>query len=377
MIYLDNGATTYPKPTSVRQAMGEALTRFGANSGRSGYPMSMETAEQIYKCREKLATLFSAPSAENVAFTMNCTEGLNMAMKGLLHYGDHVIISNLEHNAVARPVETLAKRGYITYSIAKYDPDPQVTTSNFEALITSRTKLIICMHASNVFGVIFPIDSIGKMAKRHGLHFIVDAAQSAGVVPINMKDCCIDLLCMPGHKGLYGPMGTGVVLVNTEEKMQTIIEGGTGSMSAVLTQPDFMPDLLESGTQNTPGIIGLSYGVDFVRSMGYDKIQRHEYQMIGKAYDLLKANEKVTFYCEKPAVGTLLPLLSFNYKDYPSEKTAALLSEKGIAVRAGYHCAYTAHKAFGTEQTGTVRIAPSVFTKEKEIEHFARTLKTI
>lgn len=377
MIYLDNCATTYPKPYEVRRAMSEALLRFGANSGRSGFAMSMATAEKIYDCREQLADMFGAQSGANVAFTMNCTQSLNMAIKGLLHYGDHVVISNLEHNAVARPIETLAKRGFITYSVAKYNEDPAVTLSNFEALINQRTKMIVCMHASNVFGVVFPIHEIGQTARRRGLHFIVDAAQSAGVLPINMEADCIDILCMPGHKGLYGPMGTGIIIVNTEEKLETIIEGGTGSLSQLLLQPDFMPDALESGTLNTPGIIGLSAGVSFVRTLGYEKIQKHEYALISKAYDLLSRNKNVLLYCPKPNGSKILPLLSFNYKNYTSEKTAVLLSEKGIAVRAGYHCAYTAHKAFGTEQTGTVRIAPSVFTKEQDIVRFSESLKII
>lgn len=377
MIYLDNGATTYPKPHEVRRAMSDALLRFGANSGRSGFSMSMNTAEKIYECREHLAEMFGADSGENVAFTMNCTQSLNMAIKGLLHSGDHVVISNLEHNAVARPIETLAKRGFITYSIAKYDPDPVVTAANFEALVTKKTTLIVCMHASNVFGVVFPIDAIGKMAKRNGIHFVVDAAQSAGVLPIDMKESCIDILCMPGHKGLYGPMGTGVMIVNTEEKLQTIIEGGTGSVSAMLTQPDFMPDIFESGTLNTPGIIGLSAGVNFVRALGHTKIQKHEYALIERAYTLLRNHKAVTLYCPRPTAPGILPLLSFNYKTYPSEQTASLLSEKGVAVRAGYHCAYTAHKAFHTEESGAVRIAPSVFTTEKEIVSFSEILKSI
>lgn len=377
MIYLDNCATTYPKPLGVRKAMMDALLRFGANSGRSGFHMSMATAEKIFDCREQLAQIFGISNASNVAFTMNCTQGLNMAIKGLLQRGDHVIISNLEHNAVARPIETLAQQGYITYSVAKYDPDPAVTVANFETLITNRTTLIVCMHASNVFGVVFPIREIGAMAHKHGVHFIVDAAQSAGVLPIDMNECCIDILCMPGHKGLYGPMGTGVVIVNTEEKLNTIIEGGTGSLSAMMTQPDFMPDMLESGTVNTPGIISLSAGVEFVRSLGYAKIQKHEYALIQKAHSQLSRNENITLYCSQPVHPGVLPLLSFNYKNYESEKTASLLNEKGIAVRAGFHCAYNAHKAFGTEASGTVRIAPSVFTTEQDILYLCRSLKNI
>lgn len=377
MIYLDNSATTYPKPLSVQRAMKEALVQYGANSGRGGFSMAMATADKIYDCREKLATLFNAPTGENVAFTLNCTYGLNMAIKGLLRGGAHVIISNLEHNAVARPIETLAKKGYITYSIANYDVNPVVTVANFEALITPKTRMIVCMHASNVFGVLFPITQLGRMARRHGLHFIVDGAQSAGVVPIDMRESCIDVLCVPGHKGLYGPMGTGALLVNTKDRFETIVEGGTGSHSALLTQPQELPNLFESGTMNTNGIIGLSAGIDFVNALGYDKIQKHEYMLIARVYHFLRQNNDVTLYLPEASLPSSLPILSFNLKDYSSEKTAALLSEKGIAVRAGFHCAYVAHKAFSTEKIGTVRVAPSSFTTQQEIATFASIVKTI
>lgn len=377
MIYLDNCATTYPKPVSVRAAVAQAFEKFGANSGRSGYKMSMDTSQKIFECREKLSDMFNAGNPENVVFTLNCTHALNMAIKGLVHYGDHVIISNLEHNAVARPVETLAGRNYISYSVAQYDRDEDVTVENFRRLINKRTTTIICMHASNVFGVVFPVEKLGRLAKAHGLNFIVDAAQTAGVVPIDMQKANITALCMPGHKGLYGPMGTGVMITSSGEKMQTVIEGGTGSASSSLEQPDFMPDRFESGTENTGGIIGLSSGIDFIASKGFMKIQKHEYHITDMLHEICSRNKNVKLYLPRPELNFSMPILSFNFKEYSSEKTAALLSEQGIAVRAGYHCAYTAHKAFHTEQTGTVRVCPSVFTKESDVAAFEKALKTL
>ena len=377
MIYLDNSATTYPKPLKVKNSMITALEKFGANSGRSGYKMAMETSEKIFECREKLSEMFNADSSENVAFTLNCTHALNMAIKGLVHKGDHIIISNIEHNAVARPIENLANMGYITYSAAKYSQDDEQTVANFKALINEKTTLIVCMHASNVFGVMLPIEEIGQLAKDNNLNFIVDSAQTAGVCEIDIKKSNITALCMPGHKGLYGPMGTGVLITSRGESMQTIIEGGTGSSSSSLLQPNFMPDRFESGTENTSGIIALSSAIDFVNSFGYAKIQKHEYSLTSELYENLKNNSNVKLYTKKPSYPYSMPIISFNYKDYSSEKTATLLNEKNIAVRAGYHCAYNAHKAFETEKYGTVRVCPSVFTNEKDIIVFTNIIKNL
>lgn len=377
MIYLDNCATTYPKPKAVQVAINEALVKYGANSGRSGFDMSMATAGKIFDCREKIAKMFNCDDVEKVIFTQNCTYALNMAIKGLLRYGDHVIISNLEHNAVVRPIETLAKRGFITYSIAEYDRDSDKFCKNVLNSITSKTTLIVCMHSSNVFGVSFPIEKIGQIAKDNNINFVVDAAQSAGIVKIDMEKCNISALCMPGHKGLYGPMGTGVMVIRSDSEMTTIIEGGTGSSSSEFVQPKFYPDRFESGTVNTVGIIGLSAGIDFVNSKGIDAIQKHEYSLINKSYDYLASNSNVKLYIDRPTLPQMMPVISFNFKDYSSEQTASLLNEKGIAVRAGYHCAYTAHKAFGTHDIGTVRISPSMFTSEREIDVFSKSLKSI
>lgn len=375
MIYLDNSATTNPKPYNVLAASGYAMKNFSFNSGRGGYGKSVLTAERIYDVREKISLLTAYP-AENVAFTPNCTLALNMAIKGSVRQGDHVIISSLEHNAVSRPVDALAQRGIITYDIAQYSEDSEQTVNNFKSLIKKNTSLIVCMQASNVFGCVFPIRDIGKLCSERGIRFIVDAAQGLGVLSAGADDN-IDVLCAPGHKGLYGPMGTGFMAVGDGISIETIIEGGTGSSSMNLEQPDFLPDRFESGTLNNSGIIGLGAGVDFVKSKGIANIYQHELCLVQMLYKEMMKNDKVILYTPFPEKGLYAPILSFNYSDYGSEKTADLLAGKGIAVRAGLHCAPLAHGSFGTAERGTVRISPSVFTKHGECENFLNSLKKL
>ena len=312
---------------------------------------------------------------QNIAFTLNCTEALNMAIKGSVKRGDHVIISSLEHNAVWRVVNHLKNDGIIDFDIAEFSFDEDETVANFESLIKSNTSLIVCMAASNVFGVAFPIAKIGALAKRHGVRFIVDAAQAAGVMPINAVRDNIDILCAPGHKCLYGNMGTGFIAVQSNVRLETIIDGGTGSESVNPNQPDFLPDRLEAGTLNNSGIISVGAGIDFINSKGMDRIYSHELSMTGILYDGLKRNQNAVLYCPRPEKRRSAPIISFNYKDYPSEKTAALLANHNIAVRAGLHCSPLAHKFFNTLDRGTVRLCPSAFTTAGECEFFLNTLK--
>lgn len=376
MIYLDNSATTYPKPKSVIYALTRGQQRLGFNSGRGGYKESVAAADMIFKAREVIADLLGF-EPQNIAFTPNCTYALNMAIKGTLSHGDHVIISNLEHNAVARPVHALYEKGIITYDDAQYSYDDEITARNFEKLIKPNTKAIVCMHASNVFGCVLPISKIGEIAHRHGLIFIVDAAQSAGVLDINAKRDNIDILCAPGHKGLYGPMGSGFIALSQNVKLDTVIEGGTGSRSMDLNQPDFMPDRLESGTLNNAGICALGEGARFVKSRGTANIYNHERELCSFIYDSFEKNSDFTLYTPPFDEVNLAPIISFNYKDYPSEKTAQLLAAGNIAVRAGFHCSPLAHRAFKTDNRGTVRLSPSVFTSYKECEAFFNYIKKL
>lgn len=374
MIYLDNAATTYPKPQSVIKAVDDALKK-SANPGRSGHTLSQSTAISVYEVREKLKDMFSAPAVENVVFTLNCTHAINYVLKGLIKSGDRIVTSSFEHNAVMRPLEKLKKQGVHIDIAEAYPDDKEATIRSFSRLINTNTKLVICTAASNVIGLKMPIKEIGMMCKQFGISFCVDAAQLAGVCDINMKECNIDYLCIAAHKGLYAPMGTGV-LITKDNRLDTIIEGGTGTASIMLDQPDDLPEMLESGTINVPGIIGLGAGIDFVKSKGFDKIYNHEMGLVKRLYKQLKSTPGVKLYTPEPD-DNYAPVLSFNINGLNSVDSASKLNSLGFATRAGLHCAPFAHKRIGTIESGTVRICPSVFTSGQDIDKFAAAVRQI
>ena len=374
MIYLDNAATTYPKPQSVIKAVDDALKK-SANPGRSGHTLSQSTAISVYEVREKLKDMFSAPAVENVVFTLNCTHAINYVLKGLIKSGDRIVTSSFEHNAVMRPLEKLKKQGVHIDIAESYPDDKEATVRSFSRLINTNTKLVICTAASNVIGLKMPIKEIGMMCKQFGISFCVDAAQLAGVCDINMKECNIDYLCIAAHKGLYAPMGTGV-LITKDNRLDTIIEGGTGTASIMLDQPNDLPEMLESGTINVPGIIGLGAGIDFVKSKGFDKIYNHEMGLVKRLYKLLKSTPGVKLYTPEPD-DNYAPVLSFNINGLNSVDSASKLNSLGFATRAGLHCAPFAHKRIGTIESGTVRICPSVFTSGQDIDKFAAAVRQI
>ncbi len=376
MIYFDNGATSYPKPHSVLDAYAAAMRLYGFNSGRGGYRQSVAAAEKIYETREKIGDMFGA-EPQNIAFTKNCTEALNIAINGSVFPGCRVIISSLEHNSVWRVVSKLQKEENIAVDIADHDFDEDKCAENFERLIKPETALIVCMSASNVFGVTFPIAKIGKIAKRHGVRFIVDAAQSAGVLPLSLKNDNIDIICAPGHKCLCGPMGTGFIALGKNVDVAPFGVGGTGSNSLDFAQPKYMPDKLEAGTLNNPGIIALGAGIDYVNKQKMSLIYSHELALSKRLYDGISAIPDALLYCPKPESGKNVPLFSFNIKGIKSEKVAAFLADNDIAVRAGYHCSPLAHAYFGTLATGTVRVCPSVFNTLNECEVFLNTVKKL
>ena len=377
MIYLDNGATTFPKPNSVIKAVNDAMTRYGANPGRSGHKLSMIASEKIYECRTNAATLFDVDSPEKVIFTNNCTTALNTVIKGILKKGDHAVISSLEHNAVVRPLEKMREHG-VEYSVADYDKNDDVTLDNFRKAIRENTKLVICTHASNVFGVKLPIERISAMCKIYGILFCVDAAQTAGVVPISLKNSYIDYLCTAGHKGLYGPMGTGMLIINSKTTPNSFIQGGTGSQSSDAKQPSILPDKYESGTPNLLGIAGLNEGIKFVISKTPEKLFKSETELIKLLYLKLNKLKNVILYTDIPDENKFTPVLSFNIKNYESEKIGAILSNKyNIAVRSGLHCAPLAHKSFTTDATGTVRVVASAFTTMQHINYLINAIKEI
>lgn len=377
MIYLDNAATTFPKPMQVNRAIDTALKKYGANPGRSGHKMSMDAAEEIYRCRSALAELVHAPGEECVVFTMNCTEACNIVLKGLLKPEDHVVVSCLEHNAVMRPLKALMNRGITCTEAQIYPGDNDATVNAFRNAINAKTRLIVCMHASNVWGIRMPVERIAALGHEYGIPIMVDAAQSAGVLPIDLQDSGIDYLCLAGHKSLYGPMGTGALVTAQGAGLQTFIEGGTGTSSISFEQPETMPDRFESGTPNMPGIAGLRAGVEFVKWKKPEVIFRHESNLVLHLYDNLSSMEGVKLYMPRPDPRFFVPLLSFNLTGKSSEEVGQMLNQYGIAVRAGLHCAPTAHKVCGTLESGAVRVCPSAFTRREEIDQFIFTLRKI
>lgn len=374
MIYFDNAATTYPKPSSVLASAVLAMKKYSFNSGRGGYKESIKAGEMIYSVREKVASMFGF-EPQNVAFTKNCTEALNMAIKGSVKSGDHIIISSLEHNSVSRVAEKLFDDGIIDYDIAKYSYNDDETVANFENLIKPNTTLVVCMHSSNAFGVTFPVAKIGKMCKLHGIRFVVDGAQGAGTADINAKRDNIDILCAPGHKCLLGAMGTGFIAVKDGLELSTVEEGGTGSNSMSLKQPDFLPDRLEAGTLNNSGIISLGKGIDYINSYGTDAIYNHEFSLMQHTYKAFENINDVVLYTPFPEQGKTMPIISFNFGDYSSEKTAAILAKNDICTRAGFHCTPLAHKHFGTTDRGTVRVSFGMFNTVRDCDALINVVK--
>ncbi|MGN1444336.1 MAG: aminotransferase class V-fold PLP-dependent enzyme [Acutalibacteraceae bacterium] len=375
MIYLDNAATSFPKPKSVLNAMCRA-SLYSANPGRGGHRLSAQAGEIVFKTREKAAELFHA-DIERVIFTKNCTESLNTMIKGCLTRGDHVIISSLEHNSLLRPVQKLSEQGIITYDVANVIPQSdEQTVSNFRSLIRPNTKLIACCHVSNVFGTVLPIKKISELCRENGILFAVDAAQSAGTFGYDMNDGSIDFLCMPGHKGLLGPMGTGLLILNHNAQLDSFIEGGTGSLSLERSQPEILPDKFESGTVNLPGIAGLYEGLKIIEATGCEKISDKENRMTEFLTSELKNIGGVTVY-DNMHSKTLSGVLSFNIGNAHSEQIGDKLDKMQIACRAGYHCSALAHTSALTDKQGTVRVSPGYFNNMQDIKKLVYCIKKI
>ena len=381
MIYFDNAATTFPKPNQVINAVNSALKTYSANPGRSGHTLSQAAAEKIYEARSKTAALFGFNGADKVVFTPNCTASLNYAIKGILKPGDRVLVSSLEHNAVMRPLTKLENQGIETDVFEVVIGDGGATFRSFLNNLTPSTKMVVCTHASNVIGCIQPIEQIGNLCREEGIIFVVDAAQSAGVLDIDVNKQCIDFLCVAAHKGLYAPMGTGVLLISGDYMPNTIIEGGTGTDSINFLQPKDAPERFESGTVNLPGIMGLSAGIDFITQKGIDTIRKHEQDIIKYIYKGLNSIRNIRLYTDLPD-DNFAPVMSFNIGTENSLSVASKLNDRNIAVRAGLHCAPNAHRRIGTIEQGTVRVAPSAFTTKNDadillnaVEFTAKSLK--
>lgn len=373
-MYFDNAATSFPKPEWVVKSVSESFLKYGANPGRGGHEMSVKTAEKVYETRKLISDLFNGSGAENVCFTTNCTHALNTAINGLVNVGDHIVISCFEHNSVLRPVHLLKEKGMADYSIFKVGKTVEETLLNFKNSLRENTKMCVITAVSNVFGDSLPLEEIGKITKDKGIIFIVDGAQGAGVIPINMDTMHIDCLCIPGHKGLMGPMGTGALILNGV-RPKPLMVGGTGTFSKMLEQPLDLPENLESGTLNVPGICGLCEGVGFVLNTGIDKIFSKEHKACEYIADRLREIDGVkVYFTQNNSIGNLV---SFNVKNMHSEAVALKLSQYGVAVRGGYHCSALAHNFAGTDKTGTVRISPSFFTEEKDIKNLLNLIRKI
>ncbi len=378
MLYFDNAATSYPKPFAVRKAVEHAFAFYGANPGRSGYEMGMETSRQVFNCRRKAAELFGASSPENVVFTKNCTEAINTVLMSTAKKGDHFIISELEHNSVLRPLWELKNRGIIEFSVATvYENEPEKTVASYEKLIKPNTKMLIATGASNAFGIKLPVEELAKLAFEHGILFTVDAAQIAGAQKLDLEKMGIDFLCAPGHKGLLGPMGTGLLVTKKPELCKPMLYGGTGSYSLIPEMPEEMPDMLEAGTVNVPGICGLAAGIETVLKKGEEAIAKKEISLAKLLYKELEHTENVTLFTKFPEKETHSPVISFVMGDLTGEETAFALSEKGVASRGGFHCAALAHYKMDTEKRGTCRLSLGFGTTEEEVLELIKIINSL
>ncbi|PKP22263.1 MAG: cysteine desulfurase [Bacteroidetes bacterium HGW-Bacteroidetes-21] len=376
-VYLDNAATSWPKPPGVVEAITKYLNEYGGSPGRSGHDFAIQAAREVFETREILAGLYHVPDSENVIISANATHALNFAIKGLLEKGDHVIISHMEHNSVLRPLTYLHDEGLVRFDIARCDEKGYVDLEHMRSLILPETKMIICIHGSNVAGTIQPIAKIGALCKENGILFLVDAAQTSGFVPIDMQKENIDILAFTGHKKLYGPPGIGGLCMQKNISIKTLIHGGTGSKSDMAHHPEFYPDRLEAGTINTVGVTGLKAGIQYIQHKGIDSIRQNLSELTAHFMRELAKMEEVTIY--GPEVHEeRLPLISVNVKNkVPSDLAAKLDKEYGIMVRPGIHCSPLAHKSIGSFPQGTLRFSLGCFTTPEEVEYAIQSLKKI
>lgn len=374
MIYLDNAATSWPKPPAVAREMARCLQEYGANPGRSGHRMAVKAAEKIFECRENLAAIFGAESPLNFVFTANATGAINLALKGLLCPGDHVIYSSMEHNSVVRPLKRMEAQG-VELSLVQADEGGRVHPADLAKEIRKNTRLLLVTHASNVTGTVNDVEAIGCLAKEHRLLFMVDASQSAGSYPVDIKRMKADLMAFSGHKGLLGPQGTGGLYIREGLRLDTLVEGGTGSFSESFSQPEFVPDRYESGTLNTPGIAGLNEGLKYLLQTDLEQIYVRKKQLEKKLWEGLSDMPTVRIFGEGVSG---IGVVSITLAGKDCQEVCNELDEKyHIAVRGGLHCAYLAHETIGTKHTGTIRFSLSPFTTTQDIEGALRAIKSI
>lgn len=381
-IYLDQASTTYPKPECVAGAVFEYMTGNGSNINRGCYENAYDTEEVVLETRELLCELFDGPDCKNVVFTKNVTESLNIVLKGFLKPGDHVLTSSMEHNAVMRPLRQLEAAG-AAFERIPCNAQGELLLDEMEVLLKPNTKAIVLMHASNVCGTILPLKEVGEFCRTHGLKFIVDCAQTAGVLPISMKEMNIDALCFTGHKGLYGPQGIGGFILQEEmiKEITPLLSGGTGSISHTEDIPEFMPDRFEPGTMNLPGIFGLHAALNWLKDTGTEKIHNKEKNLtglfLGKLKELDSKGEKLCLVGKESTEGRTA-VVSIQTPGRDVSEVAYLLDKNyGIMTRVGLHCAPSAHRTLGTYPTGTVRFSFGYFNTEEEVLFAVKALEEI
>lgn len=372
MIYLDNSATSFPKPAGMAAEMGDCMERYCGNPGRSGHDMSMMTGERVYQARKETARLFHIRDASRLVFTKNTTESLNLALLGILKEGDHVVTTSMEHNSVLRPLEHLRSKG-VSHTIVSGSEEGFVSAEDIEAAVTEDTRLVAVTGASNVTGTIQPLDDIGRICAERQIPLLVDAAQLAGCADIDVEKLGISLLAFPGHKGLLGPLGTGGLYVDPSIQLTPLLCGGTGTESRSRVQPEEFPEGFEAGTVNAPGIIGLGYSVRVLQKVGVKAIEAYERELIRYFDEMIAGMDFVDLYGPAPEGKTGISL--FNIRGMECEEAAARLNrDYGIAVRSGYHCAGLAHKTIGTWNTGGVRLSVGPFNTRRELRAAAEAV---
>ena len=378
MIYLDNAATSFPKPQAVVEESMRCMRQYCGNPGRGSHILAMRSAEKIFECRGEIAAFFGSRNPENVVFTMNTTMALNIAIKGLLRQGDHVLISDMEHNAVYRPIYRLWKKGTVSYDVfptMAMEPtrNPQRICGGIAKLIKRDTRMLICTAASNLCSATMPLYEIGRLCRSLGILFVVDGAQLAGHGHISVRDMRIDALCLPGPKGLMGPQGCGAVILGDGIRLETLIEGGNGVASLEGDMPEETPERYEAGTLPTPAIAGLSAGLDVIERLGIERIGEHGRCLFRQAREGLSSIKGVKVYCPKQEGA----VISFGVDGYGSEQAAAMLAEKGICVRGGYHCSALGHRTMGTLENGAVRASFGVFNSSSDVNALCEAVKEI
>ncbi len=374
-VYLDNAATSFPKPPRVYERLREYLERYGGCPGRGGYRMAKETEAVVEDTRALVAELFGVKEPRRIVFTLNATDALNMAIKGTIAPGDHVVTTVLEHNSVMRPLNRLEHKGLIQVTRVGVSSDGLVDPGDIRKALSARTTLVAVIHGSNVTGALQPIEAIGRMVQEHGALFLVDAAQTAGAVPIDIEAACIDVLAFPGHKALLGLPGTGGLYVGPRARLSPWREGGTGVLSELPLQPEELPYNLEAGSPNTLGLAGLRESIQFILQYGVAWIRSHELSLTRRLLDGLRADDRIRVYGPS-SLEDRVAVVSVNVVGCSPEAVAEFLDQSaGIAVRAGLHCAPGAHQALGTFPNGTIRISPGYFTREADLDLCVEALR--